>query len=235
MSKSILKRWENGQYSNQRTWVHVKNLVFSYTWYPKYPMILKINRVRIGYWKIFRVRVGYRVPVGPWSEGGGEERQRSGVVSPNFFWWIMQRTHNLTYTYNIKDSRCCWGNLVIYLQSADGKLVSFIALFMSSFVCFIAVVFLMCLVSFASLHFYMFSQASLPFLPLYFIFIVFNFWLFILVLNVFDQTLFWLLSLFLMKNLETRLESLNKLLTKVRFIALHTQHILQGILSFLVF
>ena len=30
-------------------------------------MILKTNRVRIGYWKKLRVRVGYRVPVGPWS------------------------------------------------------------------------------------------------------------------------------------------------------------------------
>ena len=65
MSKSILQWWENGQYSNKRTWVHVKNLVFSNTRYPKYPMILKMNRVRIGYWKIFRVRVGYRVPVAP--------------------------------------------------------------------------------------------------------------------------------------------------------------------------
>ena len=49
----------------KKAWLHVKNLVFSNTRYTKYPMILKINRVRIGYWKIFRVRVGYRVPVGP--------------------------------------------------------------------------------------------------------------------------------------------------------------------------
>ena len=60
ISKSILKWWENGQYS--KTWF------FSHTRYPKYPMILKINWVRIGYWKLFRVRVGYRVPVGPWLE-----------------------------------------------------------------------------------------------------------------------------------------------------------------------
>ena len=52
----------------KQAWLHVKNLVFSNTRYPKYPMILKINRVRIGYWKIFRVRVGYRVPVGPCSQ-----------------------------------------------------------------------------------------------------------------------------------------------------------------------
>ena len=65
MSKSILQWSENGQYSKKHTWGHVKNLVFSNTRYPKYPMILKMNRVRFGYWKIFRVRVGYRVPVGP--------------------------------------------------------------------------------------------------------------------------------------------------------------------------
>ena len=39
-------------------------MVFSNTRYLKYPMILKTNRVRIGYWKIFQVRGGYRVPVG---------------------------------------------------------------------------------------------------------------------------------------------------------------------------
>ena len=67
ISKSILKWWENGQYSNKRTYGFMsKTWFFSNTRYPKYPMILKINRVRIGYWKIFRVRVGYRVPVGPW-------------------------------------------------------------------------------------------------------------------------------------------------------------------------
>ena len=66
MSKSILQWSKNGQYSKKHTWGHVKNLVFSNTRYPKYPMILKMNRVRIGYWKIFRVRVGYRVPVAPW-------------------------------------------------------------------------------------------------------------------------------------------------------------------------
>ena len=66
ISKSILKWWENGQYSNKRTYGFMsKTWFFSNTRYPKYPMILKINRVRIGYWKIFRVRVGYRVPVGP--------------------------------------------------------------------------------------------------------------------------------------------------------------------------
>ena len=45
---------------------HVKKIVFWNTRYPKYPMILKTNRVRIGYWKKLRVRVGYRVPVGHW-------------------------------------------------------------------------------------------------------------------------------------------------------------------------
>ena len=43
---------------------HVKNIDLWNTRYPKYPMILKTNRVRIGYWKKLRVRVGYRVPVG---------------------------------------------------------------------------------------------------------------------------------------------------------------------------
>ena len=33
-------------------------------------MILKTNRVRIGYWKKLRVRVGYRVPVGHWLQYG---------------------------------------------------------------------------------------------------------------------------------------------------------------------
>ena len=68
ISKSILKWWENGQYLNKRTYGFMsKTWFFSNTRYPKYPMILKINRVRIEYWKIFRVRVGYRVPVGPCS------------------------------------------------------------------------------------------------------------------------------------------------------------------------
>ena len=66
ISKSILKWWENGQYSNKRTYGFMsKTWFFSNTRYPKYPMILKIYRVRIGYWKIFQVRVEYRVPVGP--------------------------------------------------------------------------------------------------------------------------------------------------------------------------
>ena len=41
--------YKKGQYLNNRTWVHVKNLVFSNTRYPQYPMILKINWVQIGY------------------------------------------------------------------------------------------------------------------------------------------------------------------------------------------
>ena len=36
------------------------------TRYPKYPMILKKNRVRIGYCQKISGRVGYRVPVRPW-------------------------------------------------------------------------------------------------------------------------------------------------------------------------
>ena len=49
----------------------LKHMMFINTRYPIYPMILKINRVRIGYWKIFRVRVGYRGPVGHWPQDDG--------------------------------------------------------------------------------------------------------------------------------------------------------------------
>ena len=41
----------------------VKKPTFCNTRYPKYPMILKNNRVRIGYSKKLSGRVGYRVPV----------------------------------------------------------------------------------------------------------------------------------------------------------------------------
>ena len=102
ISKSILKWWENGQYSNKRTYGFMsKTWFFSNTRYPKYPMILKINRVRIGYWKIFRVRVGYRVPVGPCSAAVGlvhlsRGRSRSTIsswqVGINNFGWIQTNT-----------------------------------------------------------------------------------------------------------------------------------------------
>ena len=82
MLKPILQWFKMCQYLNKCTWVHVKNLVFSNTRYPKYPMILKNNRVRIGYWKIFRVRVGYRVPVGPWSL---DTLVKSGWDNPGIF------------------------------------------------------------------------------------------------------------------------------------------------------
>ena len=44
-----------------------KTWLFMNTRYPKYPMILKKNRVRIGYCQKLSGRVGYRVPVRHWS------------------------------------------------------------------------------------------------------------------------------------------------------------------------
>ena len=50
----------NGPYGKNSPWVHVKKMGLSYTRYSKYPM----NLVRIGYWKLFWIWVGYRVLVG---------------------------------------------------------------------------------------------------------------------------------------------------------------------------
>ena len=45
-----------------------KSVLFGNTRYPKYPMILKKNRVWIGYCQKLSGRVGYRVPVSHWSQ-----------------------------------------------------------------------------------------------------------------------------------------------------------------------
>ena len=47
INTKMMREWPI--FKQAHLWVHVKNLVFSNTRYPKYPMILKINRVRIGY------------------------------------------------------------------------------------------------------------------------------------------------------------------------------------------
>ena len=58
----------------------------SYTRYSKYPMIFEINRVRIGYWKTFRVPVAYRViPDGYTLDVAG----RSSALGPTYFLYLL--------------------------------------------------------------------------------------------------------------------------------------------------
>jgi len=77
-----------------------KNLLFQNTRYPKYPMILKKNRVWIGYCQKLSGRVGYRVPVSHWLPPLRQNSAWGAVRGPSLWNWVTKNslwTHSATF------------------------------------------------------------------------------------------------------------------------------------------
>ena len=77
----------NGPYGKNSPWVHVKKMGLSNTRYSKYPM----NLVRIGYWKLFWIWVGYRVLVGHCSQPVFETDQLLLYVNFPFIFFAFEK------------------------------------------------------------------------------------------------------------------------------------------------
>ena len=77
----------NGPNGKNSPWVYVKKMGLSYTRYSKYPM----NLVRIGYWKLFWIWVGYRVLVGHCSQPVFETDQLLLYVNFPFIFFAFEK------------------------------------------------------------------------------------------------------------------------------------------------